>query len=164
MKRTLSALLVASFLWTPLAAAAVRGKAARYTGGTLAVFKEAVDGTWELGEKAVLFTAKKGGGKVEISYDKIESLEFGQKVGRRLWGAAVGNVLILTPITLLLLFSKKRKHFLTLTYLDEEGQKQGAVFELAKGIVKESLNTLESKSGKKMEYESDEAKKHAEKQ
>ena len=164
MKRTLSLILILSFLWTPLAEAAVRGKAARYVGGTLAVLKEAVNGTWDMAENEVVFTAEKSGARVSIPYAKIETLEYGQKVGRRMWGAAVGNVLILTPVTLLLLFSKKRKHFLTLTYLDEEGKKQGAVFELAKKIVKDSVLALEAKSGKKVEYESDEAKKHLEKQ
>jgi hypothetical protein len=163
VRRSISSILVLSFLWISIADAAVRGKAARYTGGTLAVFKEAVDGTWELGEKAVVFTANKGGGKVEIPYDKIESLEFGQKVGRRLGGAMAG-ALIVSPLFLFLLFSKKKKHFLSVGFVDAEGKKQGAVFELAKGIVKESLTTLEAKSGKKVEYESDEAKKFAEKQ
>lgn len=163
MRRPLALVLIFSFLWISIADAAVRGKAARYTGGTLAVFKEAVNGTWEMAEKAVVFTAKKGGGKVEIPFDKIESLEFGQKVGRRLGGALAG-ALIVSPVFLLLLFSKKKKHFLSVGFIDTEGKKQGAVFELAKGIVKESLTTLESKSGKKVEYESDDAKKFAEKQ
>ncbi len=162
MKRSIASILILSFLWISIADAAVRGKSARYTGGTLAAFKEAVDGTWELGEKSVVFTAKKGGGKVEIPYDKIESLEFGQKVGRRLGGAMAG-ALIVSPLFLFLLFSKKKKHFLSVGFVDAEGKKQGAVFELAKDIVKESLTTLEAKSGKKVEYESDEAKKFAEK-
>jgi hypothetical protein len=162
VKRTLSLLLIASFLWMPLAAAAVRGKSARYVGGTVPVFKQPIDGTWELAEHALLFTAEKNGGKVSIPYDKIESLEYGQKVGRRL-GAATAGALIVSPLFLFLLFSKKRKHFLSVGFVDEEGKKQGAVFELAKGIVKESLATLEAKSGKKVEYESEEAKKHAEK-
>lgn len=156
MKRTLSVVLIASFLWTPLAAAAVRGKSARYVGGTVAAFKQAVDGTWELSEKSVIFTAEKNGGKLTIPYDKIESIEYGQKVGRR-----VGAAVMVSPLFLL---SKKRKHFVTIQFLDEGGNKQGAVFELPKDSVKESLMTLESRSGKKVEYESDEAKKYLEKQ
>ncbi|MBI1749034.1 MAG: hypothetical protein HY234_09860 [Acidobacteria bacterium] len=163
MKHTLSLVLIFSFLWTPLAAAAVRGKSARYVGGTVAVFKAAVDGTWEMADKALVFTAEKDGVKVSIPYNKIKSLEYGQKVGRRLGGAMAG-ALIVHPVFLLLLFSKKRKHFVTIEFLDETGKKQGAVFELAKGIVKESLTTLESKSGKEVKYESDEAKEHLEKQ
>jgi hypothetical protein len=156
MKRTLSLLLILSFFSTPLAAAAVRGKSARYVGGTLPAFKAAISGTWEMEEKAVLFTAEKNGGQVSIPYDKIETLEYGQKVGRR-----IGVAVMVNPLFLL---SKKRKHFVSIAYLDEEGKKQGAVFELAKSIVKDSLITLESKSGKKVEYESEEAKKYVEKQ
>ena len=162
MKRSLSLILIVSFLWTPQAAAAVRGKSARYVGGTIPIFKEAVDGTWDMSEKAVVFTAVKNGGTVSIPYDKIETLEYGQKVGRRL-GAATAGAIIVSPVFLLFLFSKKRKHFLSISYLDEEGKKQGGVFELAKGIVKQSLTSLETKSGKKVEYESDEARKTAEK-
>jgi hypothetical protein len=156
MKRTLSLILILSFLWTPLAEAAVRGKAARYVGGTLSAFKEAVNGTWDMAENEVVFTAQKDGGKVSIPYAKIETLEYGQKAGRRLGAAMTGAIF--------LLFSKKRKHFLSIAYLDPEGKKQGAVFELAKSIVKDSLITLESKSGKKVEYESDESKQYLEKQ
>jgi hypothetical protein len=163
MKRTVSILLVVCFLWNPLGVAAVRGKSARYVGGTIAAFKEAVNGKWDLDEKAAVFTAEKGAGQVTIPFDKIDTLEYGQKVGRRL-GAATAGAFIVSPVFLFLLFSKKRKHFLSIGFTDEEGKKQGAVFELAKGIVKESLTTLEAKSGKKVEYESDDAKKFAQKQ
>ncbi len=157
MKRILSLTLIFSVLWTPLSAvAAVRGKAARYVGGTLAVFKEAVNGKWDMAESEVVFAAEKGGGIVSIPYAKIETIEYGQKAGRR-----VGAALMVSP---LFLFSKKRKHFVSISFMDAEGKKQGAVFELAKNIVKESLMTLESKSGKKVEYESEEAKKYLEKQ
>jgi hypothetical protein len=156
MKRTLSLVLIASFLWTPLAEAAVRGKSARYVGGTLSAFKDAVNGTWDMAESEVVFTADKGGGKVSIPYAKIETIEYGQKAGRR-----VGVGLVVNP---LFLFSKKRKHFVSISFMDADGKKQGAVFELAKGIVKESVMALETKSGKKVEFESDDAKKYLEKQ
>ena len=156
MKRTLSLALIAALLWMPLAEAAVRGKSARYVGGTLAAFKDAVNGTWDMAENEVMFSADKGGGKVSIPYAKIETIEYGQKAGRR-----VGAALMVSP---LFLFSKKRKHFVSISFLDAEGKKQGAVFELAKGIVKESVTLLETKSGKKVEFESEDAKKHFEKQ
>lgn len=133
--------------------AAVRGKDARYVGGTIASLHENTDGKIELAENSAVFTAK-GGTTLTIAYGKIESLEYGQKAGRRL-----GVALAVSPLFLL---SKKRKHFLTVGFQDEAGKKQGAVFELAKGIVHETLSTLETKSGKKVEYESDEARKHAE--
>ncbi len=164
MKQVIASLLVVSLLWSPLAEAAVRGKSAKYTGGTVAQFKEAVNGKWDLEDAALVFTPKKKEwGALNIPYDKIDSLEFGQKIGRRVGGALAG-ALIVSPVFLLLLFSKKKKHFLTIGYKDAEGKAQGAVFELSKGIVHESLTLLETKSGKKVEYESDEARKHVEKE
>ncbi len=132
--------------------AAVRGKAAMYVGGTIAGLAEKTEGKIELAESAAVFAAK-GGPKVMIPYDKIQSLEYGQKAGRR-----VGMGIAISP---LLLFSHKRRHFLTIGFVDEGGKQQGAVFELAKGTVRETLSVLENKSGKKVDYESEEARKHA---
>ena len=87
-----------------------------------------------------------------MPYEKITSLEYGQKVGRR-----VGVAVAVTPLAL---FSKKRKHFLTLGFTDDQGKQQGSVFELSKGTVRTILSTLEARSGKKVEYESEEAKKN----
>ena len=58
------------------------------------------------------------------------------------------------------LFSKKRKHFLTIGFDDAEGKPQGVVLEVAKGRPKTFITILEVRSGKKVEYESEEAKKH----
>ena len=163
MRKLIACLLAFALVWDAGTLAAVRGKSAKYVGGTVSLFKEAVDGTWDLEDDAVVFTSKKKDhAKLTIPYSKIESLEYGQKVGRRVGGALAG-AMIVSPVFLLLLFSKKRKHFLTIGFKDDADKLQGAVFELAKGIVPESLNLLETKTGKKVEYESDEAKKHAEK-
>ncbi len=134
--------------------AAGGGNNAKYVGGTIATLQENTDGRIELADNTAVFSAKKGA-KLSILYDKVESLEYGQKAGRRL-----GLGVAINPLFLL---SKKRKHFLTIGFRDESGKTQGAVFELAKGIVRETLTTLETKSGKKTEYESDEARKYAEK-
>ena len=52
----------------------------------------------------------------------------------------------------LALFSKKRNHFLTITYNDKAGKEQAGVFELGKDIVRTTLPILEARSGKKIEY------------
>ena len=154
MRRWLTSLIVASLLLEGVAGAAVRGRAAKYVGGTLSGLTENSDGFIELGDSATIFKAKSGA-SVSIPYKRIDSLEYGQKAGRRL-----GLALVVSPLFLL---SKKRKHFLTINFENEAGKKQGAVFELAKGIVRETLVALETQSGKKVEYESDEARQHAEK-
>jgi hypothetical protein len=144
--------LLAGVLSLPLFAA-VRGQKARYAGGTIAGIAENTKGVFDQSrEDAAVFTTKDGK-KIVIPYKNIESLEYGQKAGRR-----VGVALAVSPLFLL---SKKRKHYLSIRFQDEQGQSQGAVFELAKGIVRSTLANFETRSGKQIEYESEEAKKHA---
>jgi len=136
-------------------AAAVRGKEAMYVGGTLSNIPEKTEGKLDLsGDSAAVFDSKRG--KVVIPYKSISSLEYGQKAGRR-----VGVALAVSPVAL---FSKKRRHYLSLAFTDEGGNKQGAVFELSKGTVHATVTALETRSGVKVEFESEEAKKHFEKE
>jgi hypothetical protein len=65
---------------------------------------------------------------------------------------------LISPVGLFLLFSKKRKHFVTIEYLDGAGKEQVAVFELGKGIVRTTLPILEARSGKKITYQQDDKK------
>jgi hypothetical protein len=59
----------------------------------------------------------------------------------------------------LALFSKKRNHYLTVTYKDEAAVEQAAVFELGKDIVRTTLKVVEIRSGKEIEYQDEEARK-----
>ena len=74
---------------------------------------------------------------------------------RRLAGA-IGVAIVVSPIAL---FSKKRKHFLTVNYTDDKDKQQALVFELGKDIVRTTLASLEARSGKKVEYQDEEARK-----
>lgn len=152
MRKFLAALVLFS-LALPGVFLGVSGKQVRYTGGTLTQIPENATGFLELAEQAALFTTKDGRGKISMPYAAIESLEYGQKVGRR-----VGAAIVVHPLFLL---SKKRKHFLTVAFADEHSNHQGAVFELSKGIVNQTLSVLEARTGKKVAYESEEARKHA---
>ncbi|MCL4524056.1 MAG: hypothetical protein M1451_09115, partial [Acidobacteria bacterium] len=76
----------------------------------------------------------------------------GQKAGRRVGVAIV--------ISVWALFSKKRKHFLTIGFTDDNDKPQGVVLEVPKGTAKSFITIIEVRSGKKVEYESEEAKKH----
>jgi hypothetical protein len=123
---------------------------AAYVGGTLSL-PEKTEGKLALSDPAAAkFTYK--GGESGIPYERISSLEYGQKAGRR-----IGVAVMVSPLAL---FSKKRKHYLTIGFTDADGKQQGAVFELGKDTVRSTLVTLEARSGKQVEYESDEAKKH----
>jgi hypothetical protein len=87
--------------------------------------------------------------KLQIAYAQIQDLEYGQKAGRRV--GAVGTSVLLGPIGLVTLFSKKRKHYLTIGYKDAEGFDQVAVIELGKDLVRTTLAVVETRSGKKIE-------------
>lgn len=131
--------------------AAVRGAEVMYVGGTIGGLPEATEGRLDTSDaKAMRFTSSKG--QFEIPYEGITSIEYGQKAGRRL-GVAL-------TITVWALFSKKRKHFLTVGFKDANDKPQGVVIELPKGTPKSIITTLEVRSGRRCEYESEEARKH----
>ncbi len=150
-RESLSKLARCGLLIPTLSAAAVRGKEAMYVGGTIGGLPEATEGQLDTDDPKVLkFTSPKG--KFEIPYDGITSVEYGQKAGRRLGVAIV--------ITVWALFSKKRKHFLTIGFKDANDKPNGVVLELAKGTPKSVITIIEARSGVKCEYESEEARKH----
>jgi hypothetical protein len=131
--------------------AKVSGEEVMYVGGTISELPEATEGSANIRDPKVLtFISEKGG--FEIPYSSIKTLEYGQKAGRRVGVAIV--------ITVWALFSKKRKHFLTIGYDDSEGAPQGVVLEIAKGRAKTFITVIEARSGKKVEYESAEARNH----
>jgi hypothetical protein len=121
-----------------------------YVGGTIESIKAGAEGTSSTQDEKV-FTFESKEGKIAIPYDKINDLEYGQKAGRRL-----GLALTISPW---LLLSKKRKHFLTIGFTDANEKQQAGVFELGKDIVRVTLVSLEARSGKKVEYQDDEARK-----
>lgn len=61
----------------------------------------------------------------------------------------------LTPAALL---SKKRKHFLTISYVDEREKQQALVFELGKETVRSTLASLQARSGRKIEFQDEESR------
>ena len=120
-----------------------------YVGGTISGLKEQTEGTFSAkDEKQLLFDYKKA--KLAIPYDRINSLEYGQKARRR-----VGLAIAVTPIALL---SKKRRHFLTVNFVDDNDKQQAGVFELGKDIVRVTLSSLEARTGRKIEYQDEEAR------
>jgi hypothetical protein len=90
----------------------------------------------------------------------VIDLEYGQKAGRRV-GAAVASTILLGLIGLVALLSKKRTHFLTIGFKDDAGKDQVAVIELGKDTVRVTLPIVETRSGKKIEYQDEEARNSA---
>jgi hypothetical protein len=164
MKRFTAAVVCLSFLTSSIAFA-TDSRGAAYFGGTVAKFngsKDPVEGKLDTtNEETLVFTAADKLYKdevVAIPYKQIIDLEYGQKAGRRV-GAAVATTVLLGPIGVLALFSKKRNHYLTVGFTDDAGKDQVAVLELGKDIVRATLPIVETRSGKKIVYQDDEAKK-----
>ena len=150
MKRITALIVVVSVL-VPSLALAVDGDKAMYVGGTMTGVKEKAEGPLDTkDETAIAFTTKKDG-SLSIPYASITGLEYGQKAGRR-----VAVAVLVSPLAL---FSKKRKHYLTISFNDAAGKEQAAVFELGKEIVRTTLTIVETRSGKKIDYQDEEARK-----
>jgi hypothetical protein len=143
-----------------LAQAGLGSHKAEYVGGTWTKIAQNTEGKLDFGDDSkAVFVPNKGERQV-IAYDQITSLEYGQKAGRRI-GATIGwGVTTLGLAALPMLLSKKRKHYLSVGFTGADGKQQGVVLELGKDITRGSLKTFEARSGKKVEYESDDARKH----
>jgi hypothetical protein len=143
-------LLSMQILAAGLLFAAHPGKPAEYLGGTLGQFKSQTGGRLAVSDQAYLvFTAKKQ--ELRIPYQRINQLEYGQKVGRRIMTAVV--------VSPLFLLTKKRAHFLTIGYQDEEGRQQAMVFRIPKNDIRPLLVSLEARTGLRVEYQDEEARK-----
>ncbi len=150
MKKVMAFLLAVFVLFELPVSAGLGGDKTMYIGGTINSIKVGTEGKSSATDEKV-FVFEYQGGKLNIPYDRINDLEYGQKAGRRL-----GLALTVSPW---LLLSKKRKHFLTIGYLDENEKQQAGVFELGKNIVRVMLATIEARSGRKIDYQDEEARK-----
>ena len=152
MPRRAGFLLVAALfanVISPALLAGVPSKKAVYRGGTLSSIRPSAAGTVTTTDfRHFVFRHDKG--ELRIPYDRINSLEYGQKSGRRL-----GLAIVVSP---LLLLSKKRKHYLTVSFFDVEGNQQAVVLELGKRIVRTTLAGLSARSGLKIEFENEKAR------
>jgi len=139
------------FLAGPLAAPAGEpGARAQLVGGTPAGFpaKSSLHVVLTDNDALVLRFAKQ---EVRIPYPKVNTLEYGQTVSRR-YAAAV----LISPM---LLLSKSHKHFVTLGYVDAEGRQQALVLRVEKGDIRGVLTGLEARTGRRVEYQDEEARK-----
>jgi hypothetical protein len=139
-----------AFLLIALTACLTGQSRAEYVGGTAPKLESGVGGSIEMGDQRYFaFYTKKA--QVRVPYDQINVLEYGQKVDRRLLMAVV-----ISPVFLL---SKSRKHFLTVGYTDEDGKHQALVFRVNKNAVRAILVSLEARTGVKIQYQDEEARK-----
>jgi hypothetical protein len=135
---------------SPLLQAGGPGDRVQYVGGTVAELPGKSPGRIQITDpEAFLFESR--GVKIRVPYSTITNLEYGQKVDRRYLEA-----ILISP---LLLLAKRHTHFLTVGYTDGAGKQQAMVFEVGKGEVRSVLVSLEARSGRKVEYQDEEARK-----
>jgi hypothetical protein len=88
---------------------------------------------------------------LRVPYEQVNLLEYGQKVDRRYLAAA-----LVSPLFLL---SKSRQHFLTVGFADERGRQQAMVMRLDKGSIRPALVSLEARTGLRIQFQDEEARK-----
>lgn len=152
MWRTASGLtrLVVTLGFATVAIAQGVGGRVRYVGGTLDEIPTGTGGILLTGnDRFLVFDSRKV--NYAIPWDRINLLEYGQRVSRR-YALAV----MISP---LLLAAKKRVHYLTIGFLDRKDRQQALVFEVDKHDIRALLVVLETRTNLRVEYQDDEARK-----
>ena len=144
-KRCLAALVLCSFV----AVAARPGSRAEYIGGTRPDIPAKNSGEIKVTDE-VYFEFSSNHTQVKVPYERINLLEYGQKVDRRYLAAVV--------ISPLFLLAKKREHFLTVGFQDDDGKQQAMVFRVDKNDVRLTLVALEARTGQQVQYQDEEAR------
>lgn len=147
--------ILCDLLMLPLAVgssfATVRGNKAMFIGGTIQNIEKGKKAQFDLSGPTYLRFRTKKDVLLEVPFAKVSTVEYGQHAGRRVRAALLGGGI---PA----LFSHKRKHFITIYFLDDQEKEQAAIFELSKKIVRETLTILRVKTGKAVEFQSEDAK------
>lgn len=88
---------------------------------------------------------------ISVAWADVSNIEYGLHVDRRYMMA-----ILISP---LFLIAKKKSHFVTIGYVDSERNQQAVVFEVSKDDIRELLVSLEARTGRRVEYQDDEARK-----
>ena len=121
-----------------------------YIGGTMEEFRTGSGGSIHTANGQVL-TLRIGKRDTEVPYDRINLVEYGQNASRR-----VVMAVVVSPLFLL---TKSRKHFLTIGFRDADDRQQAMVLRVDKNKVRAVLVSLEARTGLRVQYQDDEARK-----
>jgi len=145
-----SSLLLSVVFAAGLPAGEPAGSPAKYLGGTIPALAAHTSGRLAVSDPhCLVFTSRQA--TIRVPYDRINQLEYGQTVDRRLLEAVL--------ISPLLILSKKRAHYVTVGYEAEDGRQQAMLFRVGKGDIRAILVSLETRSGRKVTYQDEEARK-----
>lgn len=125
-----------------------QGSRVEYLGGTRGDIPSDKGGEIRLSDNTyfVFLTSKT---EVKIPYERINLLEYGQQVDRRYLAALISPAFALM---------KKRQHFLTLGFQDDDGHQQAMLFKINKEDVRLALISLEARTGQSVQYQDEEAR------
>ena len=143
-------MLVLSPILLALTLSASIGSHVAYVGGTRADLSQGSSGVIDASDDGYLVYFAKST-SFRVPYEKVNLLEYGQNVSRR-------YMLALT-ISPMFFMAKKRRHFLTIGYQDESGKQQAVLFQVEKGDIRAVLVTLEARTGLRVEYQDEEARR-----
>jgi hypothetical protein len=147
--RTFAISVVLIACWLPAFAGHPTGAHAEYVGGTRADIPSNISGDIGVADNVYfVFQSKKT--QIKIPYERINLLEYGQKVSRRYVSA-----IFLSPVFMMV---KKRQHFLTLGFQDEEGRQQALIFRVEKNDIRLTLVGLEARTGQKIDFQDEDAR------
>jgi hypothetical protein len=126
-----------------------KGGRAEYVGGTISQIPSGCEGRIQaLDQQYFVFYSGKASWRVP--YNRINLLEYGQKVDRR--------YIVAVLISPLFLLSKKRQHFLTVGYEDDQHQQQAMIFKVDKDDIRATLVSLEARTGRRVEFQDEDAR------
>jgi hypothetical protein len=162
MRKALFFCLILSFVAPSTGIAGLGNRKVAYQGGTtrdkdFEGAKKAIEGYFVTESETELkfeYNLNERNRTFSIPYNKFIDIEYGRRAGRRVGDSTMTTVLY-SPVSLFNKLSKKRNHYVTIGYFDENGKEQIAVFELGKDIVLTTLHILESRSGKKIILQDD---------
>jgi len=146
MRRTLVVLLALSSLLQ----AGGPGNRVLYVGGTVAGVPSHSNAEIDVRDENALSLHLRDTA-ISVAWSDVNNLEYGMHVDRRYLEA-----ILISP---LFLIAKKRTHFLTIGYMDSAGHEQAVVLEVSKGDIRQLLVSLEARTGRRVEYQDDEARK-----
>jgi hypothetical protein len=126
------------------------GSHVSYVGGTRGDLSQGCSGVIDSSDESYLVFYSKNS-NFRVPYEKVNLLEYGQNVSRR--------YVLALAISPMFFMAKKRRHFLTIGYQDESGKQQAVLFQVEKTDIRTVLVTLEARTGLRVEYQDEEARK-----
>jgi hypothetical protein len=143
--------LLVLLVLSPLLQAGEIGSRVLYVGGTVPGVRNKTDARLDLLQDDDALKVIANGNAFLIPYKDVNTLEYGLRVSRRYVEAVL--------ISPLFLVAKKKTHFLTIGYTDQDGRQQAMVLQVGKEQIRPLLVSLEARTGRRVEYQDEEARK-----